>query len=350
MNFKQIGRELLTGSRRRDDGLITAYEKRFREISESVQQFSGLKSRLMVTDNRDALDLIRFSAFANDLTRLYLEPSNEMKIRLPPLSGFEDGLKLTFRTDNNYNLQIIDGRIQASPAFVLRSDAFAKRTINAIAPLMMHGKVIVEPVRGILIPDRLPTPDGKTQWNMLTVDENSPFNEWTLDESRKPLAEASIPLVQSANLKVGERKLYEVSIPFLSGIGFVDLAKVLEDENHHLADARLALRTIIDNAESDVSTIINDVLRPKLDALERRFKLISSSHHLKQGSALFGTATVALMAYATGGIPQVISAVAGAGGLGVIAKQQVEASEKRAAIKEDPLYLLWRLRSIRRDR
>ncbi|MGO7388755.1 hypothetical protein ACCT20_36765, partial [Rhizobium ruizarguesonis] len=79
MNFKQIGRELLTGSRRRDDGLITAYEKRFREISESVQQFSGLKSRLMVTDNRDALDLIRFSAFANDLTRLYLEPSNEMK-------------------------------------------------------------------------------------------------------------------------------------------------------------------------------------------------------------------------------------------------------------------------------
>ncbi|TAU92584.1 hypothetical protein [Rhizobium ruizarguesonis] len=140
-------------------------------------------------------------------------------------------------------------------------------------------------------------------------------------------------------------------LPFLSGIGFVDLAKVLEDENHHLADARLALRTIIDNAESDnVSTIINDVLRPKLDALERRFKLISSSHHLKQGSALFGTATVALMAYATGGIPQVISAVAGAGGLGVIAKQQVEASEKRAAIKEDPLYLLWRLRSIRRDR
>ncbi|MGO7410816.1 hypothetical protein ACCT31_38355, partial [Rhizobium ruizarguesonis] len=65
----------------------------------------------------------------------------------------------------------------------------------------------MEPVRGILIPDRLPTPDGKTQWNMLTVDENSPFNEWTLDESRKPLAEASIPLVQSANLKVSVRQL-----------------------------------------------------------------------------------------------------------------------------------------------
>ncbi|SCX03897.1 hypothetical protein [Agrobacterium rosae] len=350
MSFKEIGRELLKASRRRDDGLLDLYQKRIREIHENVDQFAGLKTRLMISDSPEVLDLIRFAAFANDLTRLSFEPANELKVKIPgPGALFGgDSLKLTIRADQAEKFAILNEQAQIAPALILRTDDFFKRTMKLIAPLMMNGRLIVEPVRGVLIPNNIPGPDGRAGWDMQSVDENSPYNEWTLEGVRRS-ANPSIPLVQSKSVKDGERKLYEVTIPFLAGIGFVDLVRVLEDEHHHLADTRLALREVVNQAgDNDTPSMINDLIRPKLDSLERRFKSISNSHSLRQGGALLGTATVALMAYAAGGIPQALSMAAGAGGLGIMIKQQSDFVEKRDAIKEDPLYLLWRLGGIRR--
>ncbi|MBD1547545.1 hypothetical protein HK439_14855 [Labrenzia aggregata] len=128
-----------------------------------------------------------------------------------------------------------------------------------------------------------------------------------------------------------------------------DLCKILDDEHDHLSAARTALKSIVDSTpEKDTEEAINDILRPKLDNLERKFRAIARAHRMRQAGVMVGTAAMALASYMSGGILQAASAVAGASGVGVFAKQEADRIERIEDFKSDPHYLLWRLRRIRR--
>ena len=67
-------------------------------------------------------------------------------------------------------------------------------------------------------------------------------------------------------------------------------------------------------------------------------------NRLRIGGAIVSAATMALVSYATAGIAASISAAAGAGGLIYITKELAGSVAEAAALKDDPGYLLWKLR------
>ena len=139
MTPAEIRRLLLKASRRDTTKFLKAYSTQYRSIDQTISAYSGLKSDLHIGESPDALDLIRFSAFANDLTTLSFDAGGEMKLLGPGqarnaldfLGG--GGLEMSITTDTPEKFIDSNGELQGVPTFVMRSDDFTKRTVEKIA-------------------------------------------------------------------------------------------------------------------------------------------------------------------------------------------------------------------------
>lgn len=135
-------------------------------------------------------------------------------------------------------------------------------------------------------------------------------------------------------------------MPYLEDISFEQLARVLEDEEDMLAGFRRDVREMLTEVRSDPSKtpdILNDIIRPATDKVERRFKSIAAIHGLKVAGVTVGAATLSLVALTTAGIGASIASVLGASGVGIIAKEVGDYLKEKADVREMPYYLLWRL-------
>jgi hypothetical protein len=103
-------------------------------------------------------------------------------------------------------------------------------------------------------------------------------------------------------------------------------------------------KAAVEDRKSD--QVIADILRPELDGLTRRFKTAAQSKAWRVSGAAISTATLALVAVATNGIPSALAALGGASGFGLLASEKASQIEKTAALKEHPMYLLWRCQQI----
>ncbi|MDG4877415.1 hypothetical protein P9273_20155 [Mesorhizobium sp. WSM4935] len=345
----EFGRAILKESRRRDDGLLKYYVKNYKQISESISQHPGLKADVKLIADDHYYDRIRFASLMNDFTTLALPPAGEMILRLPQKGkdikefiGSE--IKFSIETKNPDKYVARDGKANAIPVFAMPSDRKARETVEAIAPLIMRGRAIVRPQRCIIsLEGELPS--GNKAWNMVEIDQTSPHDLWRA----RDFSDQSMPIVDRSSNDDSEVNLYNITLPFLSGINFSDLATLLDEEEHHLAKTRVALRDVVEEARKagrDLTSVVNDILRPEIDSLTLKLKAASKSRYLKQGAATLGMVTMGLTAIFTGGLPQVAAAVAGAGGGGLLAKEIAEGIEKKAALESGPFYLVWRLRKI----
>ena len=355
MRVKEIARNISLSRFRSDMGILDYYRENFPGIHKAIHGFTGLKTRIDFDVQKDSLDLIRFASFSNDLTRMSLSSAGEMNLIVMapnrPTSEFLgiDQLAITISDERQGELPIVDGKLLATPTLSMASDSFSTQMIETVSPLMDSGHLIVEPERGIMIlAEDSETPGGPRKFKIFDIDPNSPFDNWSVVDSLEP--DPTIPLLRSPGLQAGELKLFNISYPFLAGVPFDALAKILDDEKHYVVQARNALKETVERAgDSDIATVINDVLRPKLDSLERRFKTVSNINSIRQTGATLGAVAISLVAYLTKTMPDVLGAAASAGGLGLVVKQHSDMIEKRDALKEDPYYLLWRLTKMEKE-
>lgn len=353
MQFDKTGRTFLLANRVSAKKFLKSYEKEFISLNRSLADFPGLKADIDLGYDENDLDLVRFAALTNDIFTFATRPGQKMVMNFYPEPDkrkdiFGEKFEISVELERVKHLVGKNGTLPGFPAFVHAYHPQSNNVINTIAPLMMRGRALLRPHRTLLVQN--PKPVGRQKWEMLSIDETSPFDHWSGEAT--PTDNITLPVRStSAGSGSDEVKLFDIVIPFLSGIGFHDLAKILEDEELHLAKARMAMKKVLIEANAEGFTanqVVNEVLRPELDVLERRFQALTRSKIFKQGAAAVGAATLSLVAFSTGGLVAGLSSAAGASGLGVLARDWLSDKDKAEAYADSPHYLFWRLRRLQK--
>jgi hypothetical protein len=189
------------------------------------------------------------------------------------------------------------------------------------------------------------TDDGEVTWDILKVEEGS-SDYWKVADEANTIGMSADPTD-----KRHYKELCELAIPFITGVNFNDLAKILDDERDLLIEFRSELRKIVDDARAGKITsveVINDVINPRIHKIGRRFSAISNAARLKLGGAAIGVATLSLASYMSSGLlATLVATIGGSGGAAAyMAKEYAGFLMDREGLKDDPIYLLWRLRRI----
>ena len=240
--------------------------------------------------------------------------------------------------DNKVETPIIPGFIFASGE---RSDEF----LRSIEPLVLTGRVVVIPRRSLMVMSG-ENSEGQRFWTSHAVQSESPIGSWQILEETvsrgRPFEMVSRPHAQNPSDTV----IFEMLVPYLRGIGFNDLAKILQDEGDLIAGLHSTIKDVTTKARPDQTSaeLARDVIDPKLNLLTRKFRSLTETHALKIAGAALGSVTIAFTASATAGLSAAIATVAGAGGVGVLSKYYAEYREQRGRLTEDPFYFLWKCR------
>ena len=177
------------------------------------------------------------------------------------------------------------------------------------------------------------------KWYIGTTTE-SPINQWFLPEEQRNVS----PSIARPNTKVEERgQLFDITIPYIKHLSIDELARVLDDEEDYTQALRASLKATVREATKDLKSTpepIYDILNPKLERLERRFRKVCTMNALKMGGAALGASMLGLTAFATTGVMAALTAAAGTGGIAYALKEVSGYVSDISEFKDDGLFLL----------
>jgi hypothetical protein len=354
MKLQKILKEFLKQDKKEPEGLLSFYLNNLEDIHQSINDSVLLKSDIRSEDITTVSDFIRFSCIFNDLSLASFYGGESMVIRWYT----PDMVKASFGVEE-IKLAIPKGTVKEflhslrknKPAlglgFIMRNDREFSEFLKQVAPFLESGRLLIRPSRAVFIESKRP---GKNDyyWKGLEVNPFSAIDTWSVgsEEIQSP----PIPIRYLPNDVQVERELFRISMPFIKGISFKDLAIIIDDENDHISGLRSSLKETVRQARKDKEStdeIVHDVVVPRLDKITMRFRAIVNKHRLRISGATLSTAILGYVALSTFGLPAAISAVAGASGLGFVAKEYADYKSKISEVKEDPFYFLWRCREIK---
>ena len=235
---------------------------------------------------------------------------------------------------------------QVTIGFVMPNDEPSEKVLKDLGPLIEHCGVVPRPARSLIyLKETLPT--GQRNWELIETPLGETLETWdlrTADQTQpKPL---SIPIQTNRNILQSERVLFNVTLPFVENVSNVNLAKIMLDEMDILLEFRTSLRAVIENEATknrSPAQILNDIVRPNIARLERRFRHVVNMGRLKMAGAALSTASLSLVSYMHTGFAEAVVPLLGAGGLVYGAQEYVSRSKELETLKDEPFYLLWKI-------
>jgi len=293
--------------------------------------------------------LLRSSLIFNDHTFISTTGDGELSLKLLEKKALENYFNLS---DFKFHIPVIEiekqqidpSNLECVPAFLTGASDEFKLFIDEIESLIDSNKVIYEPERLAVISDK--TSPRPKHFHALKIIEGCPWDSWQAIEDTG--FKESLELVKDNSSVENEEQLFEVTIPFIEGVPFSDLQKMLEDEQDALILLRKSLKETVKLAQEDKKTavdIINDDLKPKISTINTRFNKIISTYRIRVGAASVGTLGLSLISIYSAGASTIPAALLGAGGLGWAAKEYSDYIEKKNELKEDPYYFLWKVKN-----
>jgi len=124
----------------------------------------------------------------------------------------------------------------------------------------------------------------------------------------------------------------------------------VDDESDLLSDFRSGLHSLVSETQKDGPTndVLNDVVRPAIDRIKRRFTSVTQMHSLRVAGATSSTCAMTLLALTDAGMAASIAKVAGPAGAGLMCKEIADFIKAKAELREMPYYLLWRFDSAKK--
>lgn len=321
------------------------YVENANDILDIVKNIDGIKTDTYIDNFNEELDRIRFSSVFADFTNIY---SN---------SGGKSELEIMLKKNGEHLIsahqEIISKILHENslpvmyPGFMARNQAEVSLFLKTIEPLFEIEKALYHNTRIVMGLTDKKTPDGKGKvWEVFDIDPNSPFSNWmVMDTSVK---NNSMPIDFGSNINSNNEELFEISIPYLKGVSFKDLALILKDNDDLLSGFRKNLKIVIENAKQDNKTILemkNDIVRPEVDKISHKFSTIKNMHKLKVAGTTISTVTLGLLSYSTMGIGSILSGCLGSGGLGLLLKHEADFQKEVSDLKENPYYLMWKFKN-----
>lgn len=333
---------------------IDAYSQKYlssiKDVFPVISNPNLLRSHIKTNDFKSSEALLRFSLVFNDLSLLTLNGGNELGIIMLQPKWFEEhfgteGASVTISTALLEELEIDSERPEIVPSLVFPRGESADNALSELSSFIERGKLLIQPDRSLFYLKKENTDDGSRQWHGLNVSQFSPLEDWEIVEEQ---ASRPIPISFDSNDHLDQASMFEITIPYLEGVSFNDLSKILDDEGDLVSGVRLSIKQAISECGDNVDPriVAKDVIDPKVDALSRKFKSAINSHAFRVAGAGVGTALLAYTAVATSGISAAVATVCGSGGLGLLGREYSSYREKVNSLKDDPHYFLWRCKNV----
>ena len=178
------------------------------------------------------------------------------------------------------------------------------------------------------------------KFNLYYVDPNTPNNDWYINEVKNN----DLINIDNGTLNYTSiLNLFDITLPYFINIELDTLCKILNDEEDLLATFRTQLKKLTAEAGNDykrIQEIKDDILRPSIETLNRKFKALQNRHRLIVGSSL-GTFVLSL---SVGTIDKeiVLKALAALSAMGI---SDFDFTSKAEDLKDNPHYLLWKIKT-----
>jgi hypothetical protein len=354
MSLKKWCSEVHIKARKPKGDFTREYIKLVPELREVVAAFHGIKTDFQCNLSPESTANLKASLIFSDFTSVYPIGGDSVTWTLHEGNSPHAPKSVRVRRDFAEQLLGLNNRPLIRPGYVCRNDAPLKDFLRQVEPLAKAGRLMVRAMPMVMGLQKTPEGmwvkrEGQIQpvgrmWGVIPVDPSSPAEHWLDIEVKEK--QGAIPLKDGKPDTKLEAKMCSFTLPYIEGLSFAQLARILDAEGDCLAEFRSSLRNVISEVYEDSSKatdITNDIVRPAVDKIERRFKAISNIHRMRLTGAYMSTAVLSLLALTNTGISAALASFLGASGLGVIAKEHSDKLKEKAELKEMPFYLLWRL-------
>ena len=316
-------------------------------ITDSLKGFSGVKTDIFVQPE-EPLDWIKYSTIFSDITSVFLGMGKQGG-SLHSLFSLEKqiDLKLTLPKIIYDGIARYKNKPIIFPAVLVPKDEILSVYLKTLEPLIDAGRIIVRPKPVAVY--KVDREKANTDWVTFDIDPYSQSGTLIALQNSKEVE--AIPIRRTETKSAYENELFEISFPFVEGVDISELVKILDDEQDRILTFRAALRKVVKEAASEefsTSELLNDIIRPEVSKLERRFNTVVNYHKLKSLGATIGTATLVLASLTTEGWLASVTGLLGACGLGLLTDIYADYVKARDEVKENPYYLFWKLSKVKR--
>ncbi|GAA3721781.1 hypothetical protein GCM10022268_32480 [Sphingomonas cynarae] len=263
---------------------------------------------------------------------------------------FSDGeVKVTIPNSEVEKMHFSLNNKKVNPGFFMPGGDKVDRLLIELASLIAQGRLLVSPSRMVMYDSGERTNKGGVHWKALPAARNTPADAWIVSGEDRAPADTLVTdaaFRRSFNPTHAQALSDEISLPFIKGVSFSDFSKILDDESDLLIEFRQGLDTLTELSLTDkksAQACLNETVEPKIAKINRSFNRIAGSSNIKIAGAAVATAGLALTSYLSGGMGAAILAAAGGAGAVSVLKEIAEKRDELAALKDDPLYILWRL-------
>lgn len=327
------------------------YHSIAKPICQAVALYKGIKTSLNCNLTEEQLNQLRISLVLSDFTSVIASSDGQSRMTVVIEEGrseFSPSFYLV--TEEFFNLHLKESKAIGA-GYIYPAEEKARQFLQEIKPLAEAGRVLFrpQPVAAAFIPmpnsiKSIKKQEGDLLAVLHPVETNLSGEGWYIVGGKAE--QTVIPLKPGEAQPDLEKTLATILVPYIEGLSFFQLAEILEDEEYNLAELRSSIKKMLYEVKQEtnrVIDIVNDIIRPSIDRIERRFKSITNIHRIKLAGAIASTATLGLVAYTGNGLITSVASMLGAGGLGLIAKEQSEFLKEKSDLKEMPFYLIWRL-------
>lgn len=334
---------------------LDSYEAHYQTLHSLETLGNRRLAEIKDIDAAEGLEIAKVAVLLNDTTFLSFK-GRDLVLHWYTADGIEKLLgkrvfELYYREPIHESLRIAVDKGEVALGFAMSNGNEENAAIKNLGPLIKRQFAIPRPSR-LLFYLHETKPDGSRVWGSAESPPGGRFDTWDIRHSTKPEDQSMSPI--AIKLRSGreeqEEHLCRIILPFLNNVSISDLALILDDERDVLDEFRAGIRLLVTEASrrgADIEGIANDLVRPKIAEIERRFAKIVSTTRLRLSGAIMSMATVSLASYVTSGIGSAIMALGGATGLMYFTKEYASGKGEIADLKGNPAYLLWRIQNLR---
>lgn len=335
--LRQINKTLKKGAFKSSTEFLNAFLDKEDEIINLLKNHNGSKSQLWLKDfNVELNNTVKFSSIVSDLTTLTTAASEKKDYHLTwhePGSKYYRDRQLTYPQELSNEIGNDPSRML--PSYLCRNDSETKKLFQQFSPLVKTDRLLIRPLRTLIVTDA-----EKKHSNIYYVDSNTENSHWYINK----LQATDNIIIDNGYIPTSNVKdLFEVTVPYFNGIDVDQLTKILEEENDILSAFRRNIVKVIKEAGDNLEMIEelkNDTILSSIEKMERKFKTIQSTNKFKTGSTLGSF----ILTLSVGNLttPQIITSLAAS--LIAMGYFNLDYQSKLSDLKDDPYYLLWRMK------
>jgi hypothetical protein len=347
MDLNQYITELKNSGLESAESFLYSFLKIEDEFIDIINNINTIKSEIYLKDVREHDQHVKLASMFSDLTSLYIGSS---RVNNMHISFFNEESPYSYSRDVTIPPTLTNEILNSKalrPGYMYNSNEDVKYLFNQFEPLLDMQKIVIRPTR-ILWADN----SNVTGFNgsmIYYADGNTSTRRWIIRD--KYYDENAIPIEFNTS-SIAVHKLFEITLPFFKGASIETFSKVLKDENDLLSSFRTELKQLLKaalNGETTVNEILNDILIPRVDTINRKFKEIKNLHKLSIGRdiSFFAVSLIVINNIPGVNVQELIQALIGGGG--VITKllhSEINHQKEINRLKDDPLFLLWQIKRL----